>query len=360
LEETSRIFIKLSNYRKCYGIINYFVQLIKKNKMKTFFLIFLVLFMFNNNSLISQNMRAEAIVISQYAPVYEKPDVNSTKIRTLTKNIKVTITQSSGDWYYIQLIGKAGWSEKKHYQITQVLQNEIKEEQQNSEEIKKEEEQENDENIKEEEEELTNSRQTDNTPFNSFIEYGICAGVNLANLHGSEPDSIIQSKAARTGLAGGAFAVWHFSRSIALQAYLLYSQKGATGTGKKSISAEVFANDDVTLKFDYVEVPILFRASLFQNSNMNLYLSAGPYLGYNFNSAMKSSKKTLIFDENNKIDYGITGGLGTDISFGNTKFMLNVNYSYGVPKVVKIPINKETKTYDIKNNSLTILLGYYL
>lgn len=111
--------------------------------------------------------------------------------------------------------------------------------------------------------------------------YGVEAGVNLANVNGSDIDSDI-----RAGLFFGFYYRFMLaSGPFHVQPELLYSQKG-------------YKFNDFTIALDYINLNILLSYYLANMGPVKPFIKGGPYLAYNI-----SAKEKFEGEENDIDDF---------------------------------------------------------
>ena len=88
--------------------------------------------------------------------------------------------------------------------------------------------------------------------------FGPVLGLNFSRFIGDNSDAVevygAGEKMSRMAFAAGAFAHFGFGGLLALEPQVLFSQKG----GKYGDAAPVI-NDELTIKIDYLEAPVLLR-----------------------------------------------------------------------------------------------------
>jgi hypothetical protein len=131
-------------------------------------------------------------------------------------------------------------------------------------------------------------------------EFGIKAGLNMANIYGDNGESYDM----RIGFHGGIFAEFYLSERLGLQPELQYSMQGSKA------KVEGF---DATLKLDYINLPVLLK--IYFGSKRAFSLDAGLQFGTLVSSkysvsvgdASVSASDSDIVD--NKFDAGIAIGV---------------------------------------------------
>lgn len=91
--------------------------------------------------------------------------------------------------------------------------------------------------------------------------FGFKAGVNFANLHGSDKD-LLGDVSGHTNFHAGVFAQITFGEFFSIQPELLYSRKG-------------YERNDSTFRPNYFDVPVLAVFSISENFSVHL----GPQVG---------------------------------------------------------------------------------
>ncbi len=134
------------------------------------------------------------------------------------------------------------------------------------------------------------------------FKFGAKAGINLANLrnNGETTDS-------RPSIHFGLVAEYKLSEQFTVQPELLYSGQGAKG---KSYVDEL----DITLKFDYLNLPIMFK-----------YYVTSTDFGFNFGLGFKVNKN-LFFDA--RYNLGLSDISDEDLDIHNGTFQISVGYMF--------------------------------
>ncbi|WP_400076217.1 porin family protein [Winogradskyella sp. R77965] len=160
------------------------------------------------------------------------------------------------------------------------------------------------------------------------IDYGLKAGLNLANLNGADDASNL------TSFHVGGFAEIELSEKFSLQPELLYSRQGAKEQ-----------EDDVKIKLDYLSIPIMAKYYVAEKFSLEF----GPQMGFLINDK-------IVFDDSDapdvetdgaSFDLGLNIGVGLDVT---SNLFTQLRYSYGITTVVESP--------DFKTSVFQISLGY--
>lgn len=186
--------------------------------------------------------------------------------------------------------------------------------------------------------------------------FGIKAGLNMGKFSGD--DTFEESYAM--GMAGGLVMGYNMSEMFTLMPGVLFMQKG---------SKETYPDEDVemTWKFYYVDINVLAKVTVPTEGNIKPHFLAGPYLGIKASHGWSSdpeaddatAKETdEQLDEYLKgTDFGLIFGAGIDYVL-DSGHMITLEGRYGLGLTSIIDDDPEEGSVDVKNNSITFLLGY--
>lgn len=194
-----------------------------------------------------------------------------------------------------------------------------------------------------------NAQTNDNS--DKTLSFGVKGGVNFSNIYTRD----IDDDNVLTSFHAGFFVTMPIAKFLSIQPELLYSRKG---------SKLVYDNDIVKgvyrFKLNYIEMPVLLKINITKNFNIH----AGPYVAYLIDSSVKSesSSGNSNFEGNsdnddfNRLDYGLSTGLGFD--FGS--FGIGARYNYGLATVGKDRniLGTNYAFPDGKNSNLSIYAAY--
>lgn len=178
------------------------------------------------------------------------------------------------------------------------------------------------------------------------VAFGVKGGVNFSTIALDDGDEDIEFT-SRTGFVGGLFVVWPANARFALQLEGLYSQNGAEFEE---------AGVEAQLKFDYVQVPVVVRASTARNSSgAAFHVFGGPSLGIRLNAKSAASFEGESFDEDvsedvEKIDIGVVAGAGAE--FG--RIVVDGRYTWGLRNLNNNPGQGDPT---IKNRAFAVMAG---
>ncbi|UOY07621.1 PorT family protein [Muricauda sp. SCSIO 64092] len=162
------------------------------------------------------------------------------------------------------------------------------------------------------------------------FSFGAKAGANFSNLTGDD----VENASSRTGFHIGAVAHIGISEKFGVQPELIYSQQG-------SVDDEF----DITLKLDYLTLPILADVTLAEG----LSLQAGPQFGFNINSSAEDSDGNEGEPEGiNDLDIGVVLGAQYTLDSG---LFFQARYGLGLSDI--------TDDGDAQNSNISISIGYF-
>lgn len=163
-------------------------------------------------------------------------------------------------------------------------------------------------------------------------------GLNIASLTKTDDAD------PRFGLVAGAEFMYQASDMLGVSFGALYSMQGCTGT-----TDELGKDVDVTLKLDYINIPIL--ANVYVAPGFAVKLGLQPAFCINNKIKGKSGSTSVqtdgIFDENT---FELSMPIGLSYEFSN--FVIEGRYNFGLTKAFK--------DMDNKNSVFQFTVGYKL
>jgi len=175
------------------------------------------------------------------------------------------------------------------------------------------------------------------------MQLGLKAGLNIANIGGSDADNLIgESLDSKTGFAGGIFFMYQFNKMFALQPEAYYSMKGATYSE---------GGGELTLTLDYIEVPLLFKLVIpVEGSSLRPSIFAGPAVGFNTTATFKvefdgQSEEQDIKDDVTSTDFSLVFGGALGFMVGKNELGVDIRYILGLSS-----IDDSSDSFDLKNN----------
>jgi hypothetical protein len=180
-------------------------------------------------------------------------------------------------------------------------------------------------------------------------KFGIKGGVNLTNMFVDD----VSDENMKVGFNAGFFAKLPVTRGFSIQPELLYTSKGAKETYNNIIQGE----GEYRFNLNYIELPVLAVINVAKNFNIH----AGPYVSYLAEANIKNLRNDhsqdeiadLDTDDFNRIDYGLVGGLGIDIS----NFTIGARYNYGLREIGKSGSLAGQVTKDSRNSAISLYIG---
>jgi len=180
-----------------------------------------------------------------------------------------------------------------------------------------------------------------------YARFGAKGGGGFASPHGSDGSSDYTNYLGVFHIGG--IVSYEFVSRIALQAELLYAQKGFTYENYNFSASNEITGD---LRLHYLELPLLFKLQ-----KGGLFAEAGPHAGYllSANDDFKLSNPdagTPSFytsDRLNRLDYGYTVGVGIMLDNG---FFMSFRNTGG--------FRSFTKDLDQKNLDFRLSIGYLI
>lgn len=184
-----------------------------------------------------------------------------------------------------------------------------------------------------------------------YVRYGGKAGGGFTRAYGNDGSNDYMNYF--TGFHAGPVVSYEFVSRLAVQAELLYDQKGFTYDAY-AVNPSVTANGD--LRLHYVNLPLLLKIQ-----KGGLFAEAGPYAGYlvatNSDIAFSTTGVspdvgqpiTYNSDNINRFDYGYTAGIGIMLDNG---FFMSFRNTGG--------LRSFSKDLDQKNFGFNLSFGYLI
>jgi hypothetical protein len=158
-------------------------------------------------------------------------------------------------------------------------------------------------------------------------------------------------------MAAGVGVGLNFSDYFAIMPGVRFSMKGM----KYEIVDEDITETSIE-KYNYLEIPILFKIAIPTKSPLipNFYI--GPVLSFNLSARYIEKENGESYEEKTKkyterFDFGLDMGGGTDIKAGPGRIIINIRYTLGFLTIVKKPYF-EGEDAKKSNNVFSILAGY--
>lgn len=163
------------------------------------------------------------------------------------------------------------------------------------------------------------------TTTDSRFRIGFRLGANSSTIGGFDPANFGEGvKVARViGFHGG--MMFNFGGpNFSVQPEILYTQYGVKMTA---------GPDYLQLKYNLIEVPILFKAS-FGQPNLRFFVNAGPVGSYTMGGTIsvqeagQSESQKIDMTGSGRFSFGVSGGAGVALQTGPGAIQLEARYSY--------------------------------
>lgn len=137
------------------------------------------------------------------------------------------------------------------------------------------------------------------------------------------------------GLQIGIFYAKDFSKYLAVQLELFYSQRGL-----HFYQTELY-NSAYSLEVNYVEVPLLLKFKIPFNWNVKPSLLAGPYAAFK----LRANRTLRIWDEQNTkrvssvkgLDYGLVFAISSEFPAWSRQLLFEIRFNWGLASMMAQP-----------------------
>lgn len=238
---------------------------------------------------------------------------------------------------------------------------------------------------------MMNFAQTAPEPASAKFTLGAWSGLNILRLTGSGGNPLSEGWSSCSGAAFGLTLDWNSAVHFGWRADILYSGEGGKRTGMQAFDgysfnpqlpagSYLYANYDNESVLHYLEIPVMAKYTINLGKFSRFYLDLGPYLGILFNASLKTSGSSIVyadaggtepvsvnpqtgqpfpvsFDANanvtndiNRLNFGITGGIGFSKGVGLGNIFLDIRGAYGMTN-----LQKDSKSGS--NNTVNLLLA---
>lgn len=168
----------------------------------------------------------------------------------------------------------------------------------------------------------------------SPVDIGVRGSLTQATFYGND----VASNDFRPGFTGGVFLTYRFNEAFSIQPEVLYSVRGA-----KNHFNEAGTLEDVRVRQDVIEIPVLFKLSA-PLSPITPRLYAGPALGFLTDSEVNGNDAENAFG-----DVDFSGVVGGEIAFAVNKgplseVALDGRYNFGLVELGDLQGFEEVST----------------
>lgn len=192
-------------------------------------------------------------------------------------------------------------------------------------------------------------------PARAQVAVGFSGGLSIAELTGDDVDD--DNLDSRTGFLVGGWASFPLSDILSLTSGLYYVQKGAEDAEQ---------GVDVTLKLDYLEVPVLLQVGVFESERTAFSLFAGPAIAFEIGCKIEGSGGGVdasvdcedagledIEIETKSVTFDAIFGAGIRVMTSETMFLLgNAGLDLGLSS-----IDDSVDEGDVKNSNWFFQVG---
>jgi len=177
------------------------------------------------------------------------------------------------------------------------------------------------------------------------FHYGVKAGSNFAVQSGIA--EYYDNNNIRVGWHAGLMGSYQLRDNMMLQTEVNYEQEGAH-------------TDNLTQKFDYVSIPVLYDYSFGKtyHTNLRFHLNAGPYVSYLVNAKSVATNNgvettTDLRSDSHKAEFGAVMGVGLIQPVGKHYLTMDIRLNLGLTHF--------SQSDDQSNNKMIgVYLGYVL
>ena len=157
------------------------------------------------------------------------------------------------------------------------------------------------------------------------FKLGIKGGLNLANLSFDPALPSGSDNTTQTGFMAGAMVEFNLAPMFAIQAEPTYIPKGCKLTSSGS-------SNEVNIKINYFEIPVLLKLNIPSPGNINPYVFAGPNIGFRLSANTETPTGEYDFkDETQSIDFALDFGAGAGFKIAPLiDLVIDVRYSHGL------------------------------
>jgi hypothetical protein len=179
------------------------------------------------------------------------------------------------------------------------------------------------------------------------LKFGLKLGGGLANIFGQDT----YDQKWHSAFFSGIFLDIPLYRNFLFGSELNFFRKGSVYSLKSEgmeYSEQYFV--------DYLEIPVLLKFFFLKKNQPELYLYAGPSVGFNLKAKLKVSldglEESVEADNLTGTDFLLNAGAGTAFTLKTGLLILELRYSHGLKSICT---DQES---EIKNKSLIVLAGY--
>jgi outer membrane protein W len=171
---------------------------------------------------------------------------------------------------------------------------------------------------------------------------GVKGGLSLANLAGGD----VYNNSIKYGGTGGVFMRYALSDIFAVQPEVLFAMKGA------KYEAEGLKSQG---KINYIEIPLLVRATMPNESKMKPSVFLGPAISILLSNKITNGEEIDIKDATKSSDIGLVAGAGIEYMLEKGCVLVDARYEMGLSSIMK---KSDGEQREVKNRVISIMVGY--
>ena len=193
-------------------------------------------------------------------------------------------------------------------------------------------------------------------PAHAGLAFGVKGGVSISQVRADLFDTD-----NRTGFVGGVYGALDLTPVIGIQPELLFVRKGAKlFSTDVSIGGIPLGEIGTSLDVDYLEVPVLLRATLPVAEAVGVRLLAGPVVSLKLDEKLSVSGLagySLDSDQVKTADVGLAAGAAVAFRSGALALVGEGRYTFGLTNVSDLSIEDVSIGGDVKNGSFYLMAG---
>lgn len=195
--------------------------------------------------------------------------------------------------------------------------------------------------------------------------FGLKGGLNMAWISTPEVsgDPLPGTFGTRTSYNVGLFAEYGFNKHIYFQMLMNFD-----GRGFSYKESEGNNSTDITIRANYLEIPLLIRYAVPVSDKFDIYGLLGPSIAYLIGGRIVGEKtvngevgevNNKITDSYNSTAFGIKAGLGVEIPFADDKgaTFFDVRYNYGFGHDIKQGGYYESSNINANSQVISFVVG---
>ena len=195
--------------------------------------------------------------------------------------------------------------------------------------------------------------------------FGLKGGLNMAWISTPEVSGnpLPGTFGTRTSYNVGLFAEYGFNKHLYFQMLMNFDRRGFSYK-----ESEGNNSTDITIRANYLEIPLLIRYAVPVSDKFDIYGLLGPSIAYLIGGRIVGEKTVngVVGDVDNKItdsynstSFGIKAGLGVEIPFADDKgaTFFDVRYNYGFGHDMKQGGYYESNTINANSQVVSFVVG---